>query len=68
MDFSYLVASEIGEDSRGKNTRWQVILRKNNQKQIIIVRDAVRGCFLANIVTFEIGLSNFIAYNQGDIC
>ena len=50
MDFSYLMASEVGEDSRGKNTRWQVILRKNNQKQIIIVRDAVRECFLANLV------------------
>ena len=50
MDFSYLLASEVGEDSRGKNTRWQVILRKNNQKQILIVRDAVRVCFLANLV------------------
>ena len=60
MDFSYLMASEIGEDSRGKNTRWQVILRKNNQKQIIIVRDAVRGCFLANLVIFSKGKVCFV--------
>ena len=50
MDFSYLLASEVGEDSRGKNTRWQGILRKNNQRQIIVVRGAVRECFLANLV------------------
>ena len=53
MDFSYLMASEVGEDSRGKNTRWQVIFREKNQKQIIIVRDAVRECFLANLVIFQ---------------